>query len=165
MHRSLHLTSARAPAASAPLVADVQGIEAPTGSLPLWLLKPAAWTLETAASVFGFQPPITRSALGLMGVQVTVKDGKARRELGYKAAKGWEEGLRELAEDHAAAEAAKAGGAGAGARAAAGAGGHATCAPVASSPSPAAPASAATAAASAPASTASTASTATTPAS
>jgi len=139
--------------------AALQGIEAPTGSLPLWLLKPAAWTLETAASVFGFQPPITRSALGLMGVQVTVKDGKARRELGYKAAKGWEEGLRELAEDHAsAAEAAKAGGAGAG---------DATGAPSASSSSSAAPASAqqaATAAASVSASATSATAAAPTPA-
>lgn len=41
-------------------------------------------------------PPLTRTAVRLVGEEVTVVDAKARRELGYQARISVEEGLREL---------------------------------------------------------------------
>jgi hypothetical protein len=41
-------------------------------------------------------PPITRTALALLGHEVTVDDGKARRELGYAAKMTREAGLAEM---------------------------------------------------------------------
>jgi nucleoside-diphosphate-sugar epimerase len=44
-------------------------------------------------------PPLTRSAVALNGVEVTVSDAKARRELGYEPLISREEGLRAMEED------------------------------------------------------------------
>ena len=63
-----------------------------------------AWWLATAAEwawrLFGQDgtPPLTRSAVALIGVEVTVSDAKARRELEYEPLISREEGLRALEE-------------------------------------------------------------------
>lgn len=42
------------------------------------------------------EPPLTRSVVELIGTQVTVKDDKARRELGYASVISRAEGLAEM---------------------------------------------------------------------
>jgi hypothetical protein len=42
------------------------------------------------------QPPVTKTAIALVGVEVTVDDGKARRELGYVGKVTREAGLAEM---------------------------------------------------------------------
>ncbi len=54
-------------------------------SLPRWLARSLASTVEVVWRVFGMkgEPPVTRMAVRLIGEEVTVVDEKARRELGY----------------------------------------------------------------------------------
>lgn len=76
-----------------------QGVEPGERSAPLWIadalaaLGEAAWTLLPLRG----EPPLTRSALNLFFREVTVRDDKARREIGYRPVVSVEEGLRELA--------------------------------------------------------------------
>jgi nucleoside-diphosphate-sugar epimerase len=77
-----------------------QGVQPPEGSVPRWVMAAGAAAGEWWCGWFGGRPPITRMAVALMGHEVTVNDAKARRELGYKAAKSREEGLRELQEEY-----------------------------------------------------------------
>jgi nucleoside-diphosphate-sugar epimerase len=78
-----------------------QGVEPPDKALPRWLARTVAWTSETIWRVLPLRgaPPITRTALKLIGEEVTVDDAKARRELGYEPIISVEEGLREMAGD------------------------------------------------------------------
>jgi nucleoside-diphosphate-sugar epimerase len=46
---------------------------------------------------------LTRTAVNLMFMEVTVNDAKARRELGYTSHVSIDQGLAELAADHQAA--------------------------------------------------------------
>ncbi|MDM4771254.1 NAD-dependent epimerase/dehydratase family protein [Solimonas sp. SE-A11] len=75
-----------------------QGVEPGERDAPLWLadtlaaLGEAAWTLLPLRG----EPPLTRSALNLFFREVTVRDDKARREIGYRPVVSVEEGLREL---------------------------------------------------------------------
>jgi hypothetical protein len=75
-----------------------QGIDAATKSVPFWLahgvalLTTALWTLLRARS----SPPMTHTAVHLLGEEVTVRDDKIRRELGYRGAVTRAEGLREM---------------------------------------------------------------------
>ena len=57
------------------------------------------WVAKTVAGMTGWMsnPPVTRSAVALIGGEVTVVDAKARRELGYTAKVSREAGLAELA--------------------------------------------------------------------
>jgi nucleoside-diphosphate-sugar epimerase len=75
------------------------GVTLPERSLPSWLVRPLAAVIETAWRALGPEgpPPLTRHAVGLMACDCTVRDDKARRELGYKPVIGVEQGLRELA--------------------------------------------------------------------
>jgi nucleoside-diphosphate-sugar epimerase len=82
-----------------------QGVEAVGPSLPLLLVRAVAMLGEAWGSLTGTRPAVTRQVVGLMMVSVSLDDSKARAELGYVGGKGWEEGLRELAEDHAAGKA------------------------------------------------------------
>ena len=41
-------------------------------------------------------PPVTKTAIGLIGVEVTVVDAKARRELGYVGRVSIDAGLAEM---------------------------------------------------------------------
>lgn len=68
-----------------------QHVDAGTREVPRWLAK-------TAATLTGWManPPVTKSALALVGHEVTVVDDKARRELGYAGRKSIDEGLAEM---------------------------------------------------------------------
>lgn len=68
--------------------------------LPLWAAKLGAAASEAAWRWMRLKgaPPVTRTAVLLMGQEVTVSDAKARRELGYAPIVSREEGLRELSQ-------------------------------------------------------------------
>jgi nucleoside-diphosphate-sugar epimerase len=75
-----------------------QGVTPSAGELPLWLARAAAWSAEAVWRILRLkgEPPVTRSAVLLIGDEVTVDDGKARRELGYAPIISREAGLAEL---------------------------------------------------------------------
>jgi len=75
------------------------GVTPGDGSVPRWLARTAAWLAELAWRVFRLagEPPITRSAIRLIGEEVTVVDDKARRELGYAPVVTREQGLAAIA--------------------------------------------------------------------
>lgn len=56
------------------------------------------WVARTTAALTGWmkQPPVTRTAVALIGHEVTVVDAKARRELGYTGRVSREQGLAEM---------------------------------------------------------------------
>lgn len=65
---------------------------APGGrSVPRWLARATASLTNWMA-----EPPVTRTAIALVGQEVTVVDAKARRELGYTAHVSRAQGLAEL---------------------------------------------------------------------
>ncbi|MBL8952642.1 MAG: NAD-dependent epimerase/dehydratase family protein [Myxococcaceae bacterium] len=72
---------------------------APEGSVPFGLAWAAAVAAEGVWRLMGRKttPPATKVSIGLMGQQVTVKDDKARRELGYVGRVSREQGLAEMA--------------------------------------------------------------------
>jgi nucleoside-diphosphate-sugar epimerase len=86
-------------------LAATQGVVAPAREAPLWLANIVASSGEFLWRTFsiGGAPPITRAMINLMFVEVTVNDAKARRELGYASHVSIEQGLAELASDHAGA--------------------------------------------------------------
>ena len=75
------------------------GLTLPERSLPSWLVRPVAALVETLWRALGPEgpPPLTRHAVGLLCCDCTLRDDKARRELGYRPVIGVEEGLRALA--------------------------------------------------------------------
>lgn len=75
-----------------------QGVEPGTRSIPHWLVWKLAWSLETAWNLLNLKgsPSITRTALSMIGSEVTVDDTKARRELGYKPVISHQQGLQEM---------------------------------------------------------------------
>jgi nucleoside-diphosphate-sugar epimerase len=77
---------------------ETQGVTPSEGGLPFWLARATAWTAEAVWRLFRLkgEPPVTRSAVRLIGEEVTVDDGKARRELGYAPVITREAGLAEL---------------------------------------------------------------------
>ncbi|MBW4616290.1 MAG: NAD-dependent epimerase/dehydratase family protein [Desmonostoc vinosum HA7617-LM4] len=79
-------------------LARTQGVEPGTRSIPRWLVWTLAWFLESAWKLFKFKgsPSITRTALSMIGSEVTVDDTKARRELGYTPIISRQEGLLEM---------------------------------------------------------------------
>jgi nucleoside-diphosphate-sugar epimerase len=68
-----------------------QGVDPGTREVPRWLAR-------TVAALTGWManPPVTKSALALIGNEVTVVDDKARRELGYVGSMSIEAGLAEM---------------------------------------------------------------------
>jgi nucleoside-diphosphate-sugar epimerase len=78
-----------------------QGVVPGDRSIPGWLVRPIAALLEGAwrALPLGGHPPLTRSAVRLVGEEVTVDDTRARREIGYVGKVSVEAGLRELEVD------------------------------------------------------------------
>lgn len=80
-----------------------QGLTPPDGSIPSWFARGVARGLEAIWEPLGLpgEPPLTYTAVKLMGEEVTVSDAKARRELGYVGRVSRDEGLRELAEESA----------------------------------------------------------------
>jgi nucleoside-diphosphate-sugar epimerase len=81
-----------------PLMA-AHGVTLPERSLPSWLARPAAALVEGAWRRLHLpgRPPLTRHAVDLLCCDCTVRDDKARRELGYAPVVTVEDGLRALA--------------------------------------------------------------------
>lgn len=77
---------------------QTQGVTPGDGELPYWLARAAAWGAEAVWRLLRRpgEPPVTRSAVRLIGDEVTVDDGKARRELGYAPVVTREAGLAEM---------------------------------------------------------------------
>lgn len=76
---------------------ESQGVPVPTRSVP----REVVWALATLDEALArawpaHRPAITRTAVGLLGHEVTVDDSKARRELGYVGRTTREAGLAEL---------------------------------------------------------------------
>jgi nucleoside-diphosphate-sugar epimerase len=68
-----------------------QGVDPGSREVPRWVARALA-----ALTSWMAQPLATATAIALAGVEVTVVDAKARRELGYAGAKTREAGLAEL---------------------------------------------------------------------
>jgi nucleoside-diphosphate-sugar epimerase len=68
-------------------LAATAGLEPGDRSLPRWVVRAAAGLAETAWRFLPLsgQPPVTRAAVALTGQEMTVKDAKARHELGYQS--------------------------------------------------------------------------------
>lgn len=75
------------------------GVTLPERSLPGWLVRPIAALVEGLWRAVGPDgaPPLTRHAVALLCCDCTLRDEKARRELGYLPVVTVEAGLRELA--------------------------------------------------------------------
>ncbi len=86
-------------------LAATQGVVAPAREAPMWVAKFAAGGSEFIWRTFSLAgaPPISGTVVNLMFEEVTVNDRKARDELGYTGHVSIEQGLAELAADHAAA--------------------------------------------------------------
>jgi nucleoside-diphosphate-sugar epimerase len=72
-------------------VLDTYGVDPGTRSIPRWIAK-------LVASLTGWMkhPPVTKTAIALVGHEVTVVDAKAREELGYTSHVTREQGLAEM---------------------------------------------------------------------
>jgi nucleoside-diphosphate-sugar epimerase len=68
-----------------------QGVEPGDRSVPLWVAR-----LGAALTGWRKQPMITKQEVALFGVEITVDDAKARRELGYTGAMTIERGMAEM---------------------------------------------------------------------
>jgi nucleoside-diphosphate-sugar epimerase len=75
-----------------------QGVEAPTRTMPAGLARAAAAGLEGFWRALRLKgtPPLTRTAVWLSAVEMTIKIDKAREELGYRPPVSIEEGLERL---------------------------------------------------------------------
>lgn len=75
-----------------------QGLEPGDRSLPRWLARAVAAGAEAAWRGLRLRgaPPLTRTAVRLIGEEVTVDDSRARQELGYREVISREEGLAAL---------------------------------------------------------------------
>jgi len=71
-----------------------QGVDAGERSIPRWLARATA-----AMTGWMKRPPVTRTAIALIGHEVTVVDAKARRELGYTSHVTRARGLAEMRSD------------------------------------------------------------------
>jgi len=85
-------------------MAATQGVVAPAREAPFWLLQALAAGGEAVWRGFSMsgRPPMTRTAVNLLFLEVTVVDRKAREQLGYSSHVSIEQGLDELRADHAA---------------------------------------------------------------
>ena len=75
-----------------------QDVEPPTQSIPRWLMMGVGAVAEFAWRFLPLpgDPPLTPMAIKLIGIEITLNDSKARRELGYQSKVSIEEGLTEL---------------------------------------------------------------------
>jgi nucleoside-diphosphate-sugar epimerase len=87
-------------------LAATQGVSAPAREAPLWVANAVAAGGEFVWRNFGLAgaPPVTRTMVNLMFLEVTVNDRKARGELGYVGRVSMEQGLAELSADRAPAQ-------------------------------------------------------------
>lgn len=81
---------------------ETQGVHPGERRAPLWLADAVAAVCETLWRWLPLrgEPPLTHTAVNLFFREVTVRDAKARRELGYQPLISIDEGLRELARRH-----------------------------------------------------------------
>ena len=80
-----------------------QGVEAPDKSVPLRIAAAAAAVSETAWRLIPplkGPPPLTRMTVWVTGLECTLDDSAARRDLGYVPVVTREQGLDQLAESH-----------------------------------------------------------------
>lgn len=77
-----------------------QRVDPGSRTVPLGVARVGAAVVESTWRVLGVKrpPPIQRTSVLLIGQEMTVDDGKARKGLGYTSHMSWEAGLRELAE-------------------------------------------------------------------
>ncbi len=77
---------------------DAHGVALPDRSLPSWLVLPLAASIEGAWRALGLrrEPPLTRHAVALLCCDCTLRDDKARADLGYAPAVSVDEGLQTL---------------------------------------------------------------------
>jgi nucleoside-diphosphate-sugar epimerase len=77
---------------------DTQGVRAPTGTVPRWLARTLAQLATAAWRVLPLpgRPPLDPAGLRVAGETCTVRDDKARRELGYEGKVSREQGFAEL---------------------------------------------------------------------
>lgn len=68
-----------------------QHVDPGTRTVPRWLARTAV-----TLTAWMKRPPLTKTAFALMAHEVTVDDGKARRELGYAGKKTVDQGLAEM---------------------------------------------------------------------
>lgn len=75
-----------------------QGVQAPTRSIPLGVARPLSAVTETAwrALPLPGEPPVTRFAVWASGLECSIDDSKARRDLGYEPIVSVEDGLAAL---------------------------------------------------------------------
>lgn len=78
---------------------STQGITIKAGSMPSWLVTAVASILEPIWKLAGIKsaPPVTKTAACLMSCDCTIRNDKAKRELGYRPVITVEEGIKELA--------------------------------------------------------------------
>jgi nucleoside-diphosphate-sugar epimerase len=81
-------------------VADGMGLPRPTRSVPLWLARILAWSMEKKARKSGaaLPPPLTQARLKFLGLNLDYSIEKARRELGYSPKVSFERGIQETLE-------------------------------------------------------------------
>jgi nucleoside-diphosphate-sugar epimerase len=74
------------------------GVEPPTRTLPLPAARVTAAALEGVWRTLRLKgsPPLTRTAVWLSSLEMTIKIDKAREELGYRPAVSIEEGVERL---------------------------------------------------------------------
>jgi nucleoside-diphosphate-sugar epimerase len=80
------------------LLLATQGVEAPTGSVPLGVARAAAAVAETLWTRLPLpgEPPVARFSVWASGLECTLDDSKARDQLGYRPVITREQGLTEL---------------------------------------------------------------------
>jgi nucleoside-diphosphate-sugar epimerase len=80
-------------------LARTQGVELGNRSIPSGLARTSAAVVEGVWRLLGLRrtPPLTRFAAAMMACSVTLRDERARRELGYAPVISVERGLAELA--------------------------------------------------------------------
>ena len=80
-------------------LARTQGVELGDRSIPSGLANASAAVVEGVWRMLGLRrmPPLTRFAAAMMSCSVTLRDERARRELGYAPVISVEQGLAELA--------------------------------------------------------------------
>ncbi|MFQ3593155.1 MAG: NAD-dependent epimerase/dehydratase family protein [Gemmataceae bacterium] len=76
-------------------IADGLGLPRPTGSVPMWVARLAAWSLETVSRALGSSEPprLTQARLKFLGLNLDFSIERARRELGYQPPFTFEQGL------------------------------------------------------------------------
>ena len=71
-------------------LAESDGLKLPDRTIPGWLARAGAWTMDFAYRTLGLSsnPPLSRFAVALMSRQVTVRTDKAQSELGWSPFRG-----------------------------------------------------------------------------